>query len=76
MVTKAQTLSTEVKVASASASFLLVHSAMPLTSTPDLFPLKQIRDQLQHHDHVITFSSTRTVSWEDYLVTGCLRSAA
>ena len=71
-MTRALTLSTEMKVANASASLLLLLLVRPLTSNPKLFPFNQIRDQLQHHDHVIAFSTKRTVSRKDYLIMCCV----
>ena len=60
------------RVASASASLLLLLSARLWTRNTKTFFLFQIRGQLQHHDHVIAVPSKRTVRREDCLFIGCV----
>ena len=39
-----------------------------LDLNPKIVCFSQTRDQLQHHDHVVTFPTRRAVSRKDYLV--------
>ena len=73
MVTQALVLSTEMKVANASASFSLLPSVKQLSFTLNLLPFTECVTNFNFNTqtiHVVTFSIWHTVCREYYLITG------